>query len=409
MADADKRIVKVLKVGVGYNIVQYEDNSVARRTGTFAARNNNPGNLSHVQNSSGDWVRGAFLRSVGALDLSGVEVDTSGTYTNHPKRFAIFPTYEMGRAAKAKLLFEGDKYKNATIAAAINTYAPPSENNTENYIRSVVTALNPASPPVTRDTVMSRLTPQQRVQFINAVEQVEGGAGRTAGSSPTTYIPGQSGTPISGGGTSALVGVGDYIQKTYVAPLEAKNQAPLRPFIDTLKTGADPLVAQVQQSSLYSDRQLDGELQLIGIMQGINDTLASEAKSNLTKIDGLVPAEAAFLVQKNLFEMSPDIMRQQMSANADTSGRVVDYSHAWRAPGKLAITADLMIPGISGLRIGQIFWVGRTYEHYKDYGAFQLFGLTENITIGRGWTTTIHSRFNAMPTQKIRELRSRSV
>jgi len=159
-------------------------------------------------------------------------------------------------------------------------------------------------------------------------------------------------------------------------------------------------------NKLYSDSQLDGELALINLAAEANLTLQAEAKSNLAKIDNLIPAEAAFLIQRNLFELQPDLMRQQMSANAGSGNREVDYSHAWRAPGKLAITADITIPGASGFRIGQIFWVGRTYEHYKKFGAFQLFGLTENITIGRGWNTTIHSRFNAMPTGKVKNLKS---
>jgi hypothetical protein len=97
-----------------------------------------------------------------------------------------------------------------------------------------------------------------------------------------------------------------------------------------------------------------------------------------------------------------------MSANTGVqpNGITPNYSHAWRAPGKLAITADITIPGASGFRIGQIFWVGRTYDHYKKYGAFQLFGLTEDININKGWTTTIHSRFNAMPVDKLLGIQS---
>ena len=404
MADADKRIVKVLKVGVGYNIVQYDDNTTARRTGTFAARNNNPGNLQN----------GSFARSMGALDLSQVEIDRTGQQPppsgNPPERFAIFPTYAMGREAKRKLLFEGSRYKDKTISVALSTYAPPSENNTQNYINTVVRALNPATPAITQDTLMNTLTEQQRIKFIDAVEAVEGGRRGPAGSTPTAYTPGAS-TPFN---PDAVID--SYMLKTYTQPLkqEFSRDTDVVKLADDVR-GGNTFVSFDKKpyrdwlkntNKLYSDSQLDGELALLNLAAEANLSLQAEAKSNLAKVDNLIPAEAAFLIQRNLFELQPDLMRQQMSANAGSGNREVDYSHAWRAPGKLAITADITIPGASGFRIGQIFWVGRTYEHYKKFGAFQLFGLTENITIGRGWNTTIHSRFNAMPTGKVKNLKS---
>ena len=88
-----------------------------------------------------------------------------------------------------------------------------------------------------------------------------------------------------------------------------------------------------------------------------------------------------------------------MLANAgdsNSSAASLD-SHAWRAPGKLAVTADIQIPGASGFKIGQVFWVGRTYESFKKNGVFQLLGLTETIDLSRGWVTEIHSRLLALP------------
>jgi len=98
-------------------------------------------------------------------------------------------------------------------------------------------------------------------------------------------------------------------------------------------------------------------------------------------------------------------MREKMSINA-AEGINANYSHAWRSPGKLAITANLTIPGASGFRIGQVFWIGRTYEHYKKEGAFQLFGLTETIDLSRGWTTELYARFNAIPRSVIATAKS---
>ncbi len=143
-----------------------------------------------------------------------------------------------------------------------------------------------------------------------------------------------------------------------------------------------------------------GELLLLRSVNDINVEFQEQQKSIQSRVDGLLPAEAQFAVQYDLFEFFPDKMREKMSINA-ADGINSNYSHAWRSPGKLAITANLTIPGASGFRIGQIFWIGRTYEHYKKEGAFQLFGLTETIDLNRGWTTELYARFNAMPTSII--------
>jgi len=80
-------------------------------------RNNNPGDLEY----------GAFAKLHGA--------DRIEEGTPHP-RFAHFPTAEMGFAALHALLTTTGYY-TLTIEQAINKYAPPSENNTTNYVQFV--------------------------------------------------------------------------------------------------------------------------------------------------------------------------------------------------------------------------------------------------------------------------------
>lgn len=175
------------------------------------------------------------------------------------------------------------------------------------------------------------------------------------------------------------------ITTTYEAPLRSRQDAV--PFQEALV-----------DITVYSLTQLEGELALL---QGVNEA-QSKAEANaigvLNRSEGLLPSEIAFIVLNDLIELYPDIMRNKMLANSSDSS---DYAHAWRAPGKLAITANITIPGASGFRIGQVFWLGRTYAHYKYLGAFQLFGLTETITVDRGWTTQLYARFNAIPESKL--------
>ena len=77
---APGQISKIVEVGPGYNVVQLADGSVERRSGARNWRNNNPGNIEY----------GSFSKKYGAIGGDG--------------RFAIFPSYEVGRKAKEALL-----------------------------------------------------------------------------------------------------------------------------------------------------------------------------------------------------------------------------------------------------------------------------------------------------------------
>jgi hypothetical protein len=141
----DNSIVRVLEKGPGFNVVEYGNGRVERRAGARNWRNNNPGNIEF----------GNFARRHGAIDTDG--------------RFAIFPTYEAGRRAKEFLLFESSSYNQLTIAQAISRYAPPSENNTQMYIR-VVTSATGSTP----DTPVRDLDASARQSMLSAMERVEG-------------------------------------------------------------------------------------------------------------------------------------------------------------------------------------------------------------------------------------------
>jgi len=131
--------------GKGWTEIVMPDGKVVRREGSRNWRNNNPGNIEF----------GPFAQNAGAIGSDG--------------RFAVFPTYEAGRAAKAKLLFESPNYRDKTIAGAINRYAPPFENNTNAYTGAVAAAIG-----VDPNTPISALSPQQREIMLDAMQKVEG-------------------------------------------------------------------------------------------------------------------------------------------------------------------------------------------------------------------------------------------
>jgi hypothetical protein len=137
----------VAGAGAGYTDVILPDGTVERREGARNWRNNNPGNIEF----------GDFAKANGAIGSDG--------------RFAVFPTYEAGRAAKGALLFSSEGYEGKSIASALERYAPRSDNNdTDAYIATVASTLG-----VDPNTPLANLNPSQREAMLTAMERVEGG------------------------------------------------------------------------------------------------------------------------------------------------------------------------------------------------------------------------------------------
>lgn len=93
-------------------------------------------------------------------------------------------------------------------------------------------------------------------------------------------------------------------------------------------------------------------------------------------------------------ELFPDFMTAEITGTAD--GNV---SNAFGAsPGALAIKADLTMPGINGMRVGELFWMDRIPSFYKAFGAFQIMSIEDTIGLD-GWKTKIHAQFNYLGTK----------
>lgn len=165
----EPRVVKVVSAGKGWTKVQLADGSVELRNGDRASRNFNPGNIEYNEFSKSGGP--GFAPRNGAVGTDG--------------RFAVFPDQKTGLAAQQKLLFSDQKYKDLTIAAAINEYAPPKENDTGAYIRSIADAAG-----VPTDTVLSDMTPTQQKALIAGMHKVEGNTGyKTTKIKESDYTP----------------------------------------------------------------------------------------------------------------------------------------------------------------------------------------------------------------------------
>ena len=162
-------IVRVLHAGSGYNIVQLANGKIVKRTGSWNWRNNNPGNIE----GGGD-----FAKSNRALDLKGA---SGGSFE---KRFGVFPSYEAGKQAKIKLLFESGRaknlstkadygkglgYKDKSLMQAIASWAPPEDkNDTSAYQRKVLASVG------NRNLKMHQYSQKEREAILRAMEQQEG-------------------------------------------------------------------------------------------------------------------------------------------------------------------------------------------------------------------------------------------
>lgn len=85
-----------------------------------ATRNNNPGDI--------EW--GQFARMHGATNVESIPEGITET-----PRFAFFPSVSQGYDAMKTLLLS--KYGLMTVEEMLSKYAPPTENDTQAYIKYV--------------------------------------------------------------------------------------------------------------------------------------------------------------------------------------------------------------------------------------------------------------------------------
>lgn len=143
--------------------------------GSRSWRNFNPGNIR----------KGNFSNNNGAIGDDG--------------SFAIFPDKSTGQKA-IEVLLRGRSYGPLTLQAAINRYAPPSENNTDRYVRFVVDQTG-----IDRNAVLDDLKLAEVRKIMSANEAMEGWtSGEQRAHLPSSGFAGTE--PLSGSGISAAIG-----------------------------------------------------------------------------------------------------------------------------------------------------------------------------------------------------------
>lgn len=89
-----------------------------------------------------------FIRSGGSIawrflnpgNLRGSDLQCTTIRTKPNGNFAVFTDAETGQLALHKLLTENSSYRDLTVQKAIYKYAPPSQNNTVDYINKLKNA-----------------------------------------------------------------------------------------------------------------------------------------------------------------------------------------------------------------------------------------------------------------------------
>lgn len=159
-------------------LVDDEGREFLRVGGSRSWRNFNPGNIR----------KGNFSTSNGSIGDDG--------------SFAIFPDKRTGQKA-IEVLMRGRSYGPLTIEAAINRYAPPSENDTGSYVNFVVQHTN-----LNRGDILDDLKIADIRKIVSAIEKVEGWApGEQRPHLPSSGFDGAN--PLAGGvgtGISAAIG-----------------------------------------------------------------------------------------------------------------------------------------------------------------------------------------------------------
>ena len=118
--------------------------TIERTGGSIAWRNNNPGCIRYTKN---------------AVDMGAIGVANG---------FAVFPDEQTGMDAIHTLLLS-ESYRDLSIERAIHRYAPPHENNTEWYIKTLCGVVG-----VSRNTKLCNLDDNQLAHVVNTIRKIEG-------------------------------------------------------------------------------------------------------------------------------------------------------------------------------------------------------------------------------------------
>lgn len=138
--------VEIIRSDETVTIYKVGDKEEIRTGGSVSWRYNNPGLIYY----------GDYAKAVGAIGTDG--------------RYAIFPSYDIGKLALKHLLFESTRgYKNKTLEDAMKFYAPKNEGfNTDYYLKTI--RLDTGIP---MTKVLTDFTDDEKDRLLKTLEKIE--------------------------------------------------------------------------------------------------------------------------------------------------------------------------------------------------------------------------------------------
>jgi hypothetical protein len=104
-----------------------------------------------------------------------------------------------------------------------------------------------------------------------------------------------------------------------------------------------------------------------------------------------------------LIEFAPQLMTRLMLAEPLDPGYTVNNNLKYSLN---PLEANLVMPGIAGIRIGELVRLGRLPRRlFENRGAWQIMGITDKLSPGEGWVTSLRCRFMPLPTKIVSQLR----
>jgi hypothetical protein len=298
------------------------------------------GSRSWRNNNPGNikFTEGGIAQRLGAIGTDG--------------EFAVFPDYDTGRKAKEELLFNSARYRNLTVREAILRweYGDDISNANPRYQEVVLAAVG-------ENFVLATMNSENRIKMLDAMERHEG------------Y-------------RSGIIEILDDSTATIPQSPQPGTAPPTQSLPREIETVASEFCIENQEECDKCERAKSSIRELDEIT-----ALTGQAEEALRKYYGL---------RNHFWFIEPyhDLMVALITSTAN--GNVPNAFGA--APGSLAITADLVMPGINGIRVGELFWIDRIPAFYKVFGAFQVMSVEDTIGLD-GWKTKIHSRFNYLGTK----------
>ena len=138
-----------------------------------------------------DFVHTLAYRNCNPLNIRfSKDTNWMGSKLKSSKGFVVFATFSFGYRAAVMILRSYRKRGIKTMGAIIESWAPRSENDTEAYIKSVLSFMSPRqSEPFTvdRETMIDLKNRDLVVQLLLAMTRVEMGANAAQVHSMRTY------------------------------------------------------------------------------------------------------------------------------------------------------------------------------------------------------------------------------